>query len=211
MAVGVGAAQAADTITSAPGCCNFTAPEFRSSQGETPQFAVNSSDGAPHNVTADKKGPDGKPLFKTDTFDSGSKPVKGAEYLSAGRYTFECTIHVGMTSALVVDSSGKAVPRPAVRLTLPSQSLKQVRSSGKLKVSLRAVTAASGVALTAKANGKPLGRLTKIGLPKGATRIVSVKLTATGRKALAGRVSALVTVTSAVPSGAPKSAKRTLR
>jgi len=211
MAVGVGAAQAADTITSAPGCCNFTAPEFRSSQGETPQFAVNSSDGAPHNVTADKKGPDGKPLFKTDTFDSGSKPVKGAEYLSAGRYTFECTIHVGMKAALVVGTSGKPVARPAVKVTLPSQSLAQVRKSGKLKVSLRAVTAASGVALTAKAGGKRLGRLTKINLAKGAKRTASVKLTANGRKALADRDSASVSVTSAVPSGVPQTAKRTLR
>ena len=57
-----------------------------------------------HDVTADDKGPDGRPLFQSKLIGLGeSAPVDGVEKLQTGKsYTFHCSLHPGMHGTLIV-------------------------------------------------------------------------------------------------------------
>ena len=64
---------------------------------------VNLDPTAPHDVTAEDRGADGKPLFESSPVTAGqSATVRGTERLAAGSYGFLCSIHPGMRGTLRV-------------------------------------------------------------------------------------------------------------
>jgi glucose/arabinose dehydrogenase len=73
------------------------------------------ADIAPHNVIADATGKNG-PLFASSTVTAGqSAEVKGAGALTAGAYTFHCSVHPNMRGSLTVTKPGATlavVPTP---------------------------------------------------------------------------------------------------
>ncbi len=100
--------EADDTFSGGSGGAN---PTYTTDQGEVVPFQVN---GDTHNVTAHQNGPDGKALFRTPTISGGTTGVQGTQYLTAGSYTFFCTIHpTTMEATLVVTANGTAQARPA--------------------------------------------------------------------------------------------------
>jgi plastocyanin len=89
----------------------YGASSYTIDQGQTISFANNDIDS--HNVSASGKGPDGNPLFQSDTIGTGqSTGVAGTQYLTSGSYSFICTVHPFMHATLVVTSAGTPVPRP---------------------------------------------------------------------------------------------------
>jgi plastocyanin len=205
-AVGVGGA--AETITSDPECCTYSKAEFQSNEGERPILAGNGIDF--HNVTAKERGPDGSRLFRTRDIRGGTSPVEGAQYLTAGSYPFECTLHVGMEATLVVGSDGTPKARPQAIVAVLRQTLSRVRESGRVKVRLRSQTGARDIAITARGAGVLLARENGLDIGRGATRVVGLRLTRRGRAALASRRSVKVFLGAKVPFGSPASASRTL-
>jgi len=81
-------------------------------QGEAVTFT--NLDFIAHDVTAQGKGPDGKPLFASAlTNGGGSNPVSGTEFLTTGDYPFHCSVHPFMTATLKVTANGTPKQRPA--------------------------------------------------------------------------------------------------
>lgn len=206
-------AQAADDIVSAVDCCTFAGGPFSQAAGEKPLFVNPQGSGfVPHNVTANSKGPDGNPLFESDTISEGeTSPVEGAQYLSAGTYPFVCTIHPpGMRGELIV-AGGTALPRPKIAFSIPSQKLKQVRKTGKVKVKVKALTAASSIKLDVLKGKLKAGSTTIKSLAKGASRTIAVKLTKKGKKAIRKGKKVPLSGKATVAFGKSASARRTLR
>src|SRR3954464_3406188 len=128
----------ADKTIEAQTVWHFDASTYMLDTGEKLTFKNDdAASPGPHNVTADDRGPDGKPLFGSETIKNGEQSVvKGAESLKAGQYSFICTVHPFMTATLVVTdrsapSPPAAAPPPAARDTTPPK----VRST-LLKTSL---------------------------------------------------------------------------
>jgi hypothetical protein len=184
-------------------------PTYTMNQGERPTF----SDGGinQHNVTARDNGPDGKVLFSTPTLNGGqSATLDGTQYLSAGTYTFFCTIHpTEMQATLVVTGNGTPLARPQVN----NLKLKTKTIAAAIKKGLRLTTtpnrALGGVALTAKLGKATIGRAT-VSLIEGWNSVV-MKLSKAGKKKLRGKAKAKVAVTADVPFGSPATAKANLK
>jgi plastocyanin len=89
----------------------FSNPQVTMAQGEHLTFR-NDDHAAKHNVTAKSNGPDGQPLFQSDTIGAGqTATVSGAQNLKPGTYDFYCTLHpYTMTGTLTVGSSGSPPP-----------------------------------------------------------------------------------------------------
>ncbi len=212
VALGAGVAWAGEDVTANVVCCNYSKSTYFSDQGESANFINPVGSGTSHNVTAKLKGPDGKPLFRSKTIGEGkTSDIAGLKYLSGGSYKFYCTIHELSATYVVSDNKGTPVARPKIDVTLPSQALDKVRSSGKLSVKVKAPTQSAGVSLEARKGGKLLGTKTGLTLSAGASRTLTLSLTSSGRKALKGLTSAAVAVKGSVPFGKPDSASRTLR
>src|SRR3954452_13708846 len=130
----------ADKTIEAQTVWHFDASTYMLDTGEKLTFKNDdAASPGPHNVTADDKGPDGKPLFGSDTIKNGEQSVvKGAESLKAGQYSFICTVHPFMTATLVV--TDRSAPSPPARDT----TAPKVRST-LLKTSLRAALKARRV------------------------------------------------------------------
>ncbi|MGK2956367.1 MAG: cupredoxin domain-containing protein [Solirubrobacterales bacterium] len=207
---GVASAQALD-ITSNVECCTFVDGPFEQTAGEIPNF-VNPPDSTFHNVTSDKAGPDGEALFESDTVGADTTvPVIGAQYLGVGTYHFTCTLHgSGMSGDLVV-TGGTPVARPKISVAIPSQKLKTVRKTGKIKVKVKGLSKASGVRLAVNKGKQVLGAASKISVSTGATRTVSVKLTRSGKKAIRDGKKVALVARGSVAFGKSTTAKRTLR
>ncbi|HKG36514.1 MAG TPA: hypothetical protein VKA89_08765 [Solirubrobacterales bacterium] len=210
LATGTGVAFADVTITAQVGADQYAAPAYTVNRGERATFQ-NPDPTASHNVTAKKKGPDGKPLFRSRTVAGSSTPVDGVQYLDSGTYRFECTVHAGMEADLQVTGAGTPVARPRIDVAVPAQSLRSVRGSGKLKVRVRALTDSHDVAILARKGRRRLGSKTNVDLAAGAARVVRVKVTPAGKRALAGLDKAGVSARGSVPFGSPDLARRTLR
>jgi hypothetical protein len=99
----------------------------------------------PHNVTASDKGPDGKPLFASETIPNGQEsPVTGSRALASGSYAFICTIHPFMQATLNVTDTGTPVgggppPSPSPGPS-PSPAPAADTTAPKLQVSLSAAS-----------------------------------------------------------------------
>ena len=187
----------------------FDDPVYFLDEGEN-TFFLNST-GDEHNVTSVGRGPDGNSLFRSRDSSSGTIPVPGTQYLRNGTYQFVCTIHMGMGAALQVGTNGTPVARPSIAVTIPAQSLRAVRRSGKLKVRVRALTRSDNTSVLATKSGIVLGRKSNIDLGAGAARVLRLPLTRRGRRSLANAKTATVRAKAEVPFGRADSAKRTLR
>jgi plastocyanin len=210
----VGAAGAADTIKADLDCCTFAPGPYFQDLGEIPTFENPVGADAPHNVASTVRGPDGGSLFRSQTIGAGStSPVRGTQYLDGGTYPFFCTLHgLSMSGELVVEGDkGMVVPRPAIRVTIPSQRLKAVRRSGTIKVSVRALTESAGVSLSAKRGNRSLGSVSGVQMSAGATKTVRLRLTRAGRTAVSKGRKVAISVKGSVAFGSPSSAKRTVR
>jgi plastocyanin len=181
-------------------------------QGEAITFQ--NMDTVPHDVTAQGKGADGKPLFQSAQVSTGqSAPVDGVQYLTSGSYPYICSIHPFMKGTITVSSDGTPKPRPggggggsaqseqpASDTTAPSLSVEvldtkrsKVRKRRSLQVAVTTnepatvtVTARNGSTLLAKGTSK---------LNKAGTKKLSIKLTKAGLKAAKSKKPVSVTVT----------------
>jgi plastocyanin len=179
--------------------------------GQTPGFVDADPDTTTgHNVVATEDGPDGQELFKTPLlYGGGTADVEGAQYLSPGSYPFVCTIHAGMAGTLIVSGDG-AVPRPAIDVAVVSTDLKKAQR-GKLKVRVSATTLSDDASVQAKLAGHFVGSADGIDLAAGQSRTLTLKLDKVTKKNIADLTKAKVSVTAAVPYGAPASDKAMLK
>ena len=195
------AAEAAERIEA--GTPNrYTTPSVTMDQGEPLTFR-NSDGTARHDVTARDNGPDGRPLFSTPVISGGREvPVDGAQFLTAGRYAFFCSIHTFMTGTLTVTSAGSPVPRPAdtvapeLQVAVTRTRLSRVARTGRLPAAVT-VNEAADVALTATARvGRRTVTLGTVQIDDVApgTRAVTLRVSRAGRRALARARSAIVTL-----------------
>jgi hypothetical protein len=159
-------------------------------------------------VTALQNGPDNQALFRSPTISGGSTSVQGTQYLSAGDYTFYCTIHpTTMQATLHVTSNGAPQARPSSSIKASKRSVSQAIKKG-IKVAMTPTTAIDGVNLTAKLGKTTIGKKT-VALAQGFNAPV-IKLNKTGKSKLRGKKTAKVTVTAEIPFGSPVSAKAKL-
>jgi plastocyanin len=181
----------------------YSAPTYTIDQGEVAQLQVT---GSTHNATAHPAGPDGKALFRSPTISGGqTAAVDGTQYLTAGNYTFFCTIHPGtMQATLTVTNSGTPVARPQADLSLKSKKLSKAVKKGLL-VGVTTNTTVDGATLTAMLGKAVIGRVT-VSLAAG-PQVELVKLNKAGKSKLRARSTAKVTVTANVPFGSPATAK----
>ena len=169
---------------------------------------------AKHNVVSVADGPDGGPLFVSRLADTGeTAPVEGTQYLQAGTYHFVCTIHSGMEGDLQVNGTG-AKPRPDIRVAVASKRLRNLKK-GKVAVRLAAATASDDISVSAFVGGKPAGFADAIDLAPAERRTIKLKLGKQARKAvkkgLKKKRKVAVSVSAAVPFGAPDSVKKKLK
>jgi plastocyanin len=183
-------------------------PTFTMNQGERPAFA----DGGinQHNVTARNNGPDGKVLFSTPTLNGGqSTTLDGTQYLSAGTYTFFCTIHpTEMQATLVVTGNGTPQARPSASAKLRTRTISKAVKKGLL-VAVTASTQVNGATVTAKLGKATLAKK-NASLAAGAQN-VKLRLSKAGKSKLGRKGSAKVTVTVDIPFGSPATAKAKLK
>jgi plastocyanin len=183
----------------------FSAPTYTADQGEVVPFQVT---GDQHNVTALQNGPDHQALFRSPTISGGTTSVQGTQYLSAGDYTFYCTIHpTTMQATLHVTSNGTPQARPSSSLKVSKRSLSQTIKKG-IKVAMTPTTAIEGVSLTAKLGKTTIGKKT-VSLAQGFNAPV-IKLSKAGKSKLRGKKRAKISVTAEIPFGSPASAKAKL-
>lgn len=211
---GVTTASAAETITADLSCCTFPAGPYEQDLGEIPTFENPVGADAPHNVTSTAKGPDGGPLFRSQTIAAGSSsPVEGTQYLGAGTYPFYCTLHGFSMSGdiLVTGDKGTVAPRPRVRVTIPNQRLISIRKSGIIRVTVKALAGSSSVNFLAKSGTRQLASASAVAVASGATKTVRLKLTRAGRTAIAKGRRASISVKGSVAFGSPVTARRTVR
>ena len=198
-------ALAADPITATDDA--YDAPTYTMNQGEQPSFANGGAN--QHNVTARDNGPDKRVLFSTPTLNGGgSAPVNGTQYLTAGSYTFFCTIHpTTMQATLVVTGNGTPQARPSATAKLKTKTISKALKG--LLVSFNSTAKVDGVAVTAKLGGATIGKTTASFF--AGTQTVKVKLSKGGKSKLRKKSSAKVTVTANIPFGSPATAKAKLK
>src|SRR5688572_1620804 len=103
------AALADERIEAAPQN-RYTTPNIEIDQGERVIFR--NGDVASHDVTADQKGPDGKPIFASALINRNEEAeVKGADSLTTGSYGYFCSVHPQMKGTINVNGNGTPKPR----------------------------------------------------------------------------------------------------
>ena len=183
----------------------YNAASYTADQGEVVPFQVT---GDQHNVTANQNGPDGQALFRSPTVTGGTVSVQGTQYLSAGTYTFFCTIHPAtMQATLQITSNGTPQARPSSSIKVTRRSVSQTIKKG-IKLNMTPTTSIEGVALTAKLGKTTIGKKT-VTLAQGFNAPV-VKLNKAGKSKLQGKSSAKVSVTADIPFGSPVTGKAKL-
>ena len=198
----------------------YSTPTIEIDQGEKVIFR--NGDVATHDVTAQQKGGDGKPLFASPLIDQGEEAeVKGADTLTTGSYAFFCSVHPQMKGSINVNGNGTPKPRegaaapgapasgatpdpgdkqaPTVGVRILSSAMRATRSAGVLRVRVN-VDEASTVTLRAIARPKVGGPLVtiatgKLSMTGAGKRNVEALLTKAGKRALKGRKRLAVVVT----------------
>ena len=163
---------------------------------------------ASHNVTAQGKGPDGRPLFHSATIHSGTTNVEGTQYLPDGTYHFICTIHGPSMSADLVVSGNTPVARPTVKVAISSRKLKKVRKQRKLFVTVT-VTGSGNPSLVAKLGHKTLGS-TSVNNLGGGSATVPIRISKSAAKKLKHKHRATISVTGSIPFGKSSSTAKRL-
>jgi plastocyanin len=201
---------------------SFSTTSVTIDQGE--RFTFQNLDVTSHDVTAETRGPDGKPLFGTPLIGTGEEAfVEGSQFLTSGHYPFVCSIHANMVGTLHVTSNGTPVPRPGsgggggaapdktkpkVSVRLASTRVSRVRRVGELVVQVK-VDEAAKVALSAKVRVKRKIQEIATGaveITGAGTRRPELKLTRAGKKLLKKRKPVRVSVTAlAIDSSGNKS------
>ena len=206
-------------------------------QGEAVTFT--NLDFIAHDVTAQGKGPDGKPLFASAlTNGGGSSPVSGTEFLTTGDYPFVCSIHPNMLGTLTVSSEGTPAPRPGsgggsggsspppaqpaqnadtekptVQLHLVDTRLSTIKKRKAISLHVTADEPVT-VGLRAKAGKTTLGSTT-VKLTQSGTQAVRLKLTSAGAKLVRRSRKLAITLSANAADGANNKStarqKRTLR
>jgi plastocyanin len=201
-----GIAFAASQTIVGQGDDTFSAPTYTADQGDVVQLQVT---GDSHNATARQNGPDGQALFRSPTISGGMAGVQGTQYLSAGDYTFFCTIHpTTMQATLHVTGNGTPQPRPSATLAVRSKKLSKASKKGIL-VAITTTAKVDGVSLVAKLGKATIGKSDGLSLAAG-QQFDTIKLTKAGKNKLKGKKKASVTVTATIPFGSPASAKSKL-
>jgi plastocyanin len=201
-----GLAFAASQTIVGQGDDTFSAATYTTDQGEVVQLNVT---GSSHNVTAHQSGPDGKALFRTPTISGGTAGVQGTQYLSAGSYTFFCSVHPStMQATLQVTGNGTPQARPSATLSLRSKKISKVAKKGVL-VAINASAKVDGVSLTAKLGKTTIGKVDGLSLAAG-QQFATVKLTKAGKSKLSKKSKASISVTADIPFGSPASGKAKL-
>jgi plastocyanin len=197
---------ASQTIVAADN--TFSLSIYTMDQGEKPPFqniGLNQ-----HNATASANGPDGRPLFSSPTIGTGSTVLEGTQYLTAGSYSFICTIHPStMIATLAVSGNGTPVPRPALSLKLLSKQIEKVIKNGLL-VRMDVGTKADDMTLEARLGNTLIGKVEDISQATG-TAFIKVKLNKAGKSRLRNREKATIGLTGTVPFGAPTTSKGKLK
>jgi plastocyanin len=198
-------ALAADSITATDNA--FNAPTYTMNQGERPSFTNGGAN--QHNATARQNGPDGKVLFSTPTLGGGqSATLDGTQYLTAGSYTFFCTIHpTEMQATLVVTGNGTPQARPSATVKVRTKTISKALKG--LLVTISTNTKIDGATLTAKLGKATIGNAT-VSLAAG-TQALRLKLSKSGKSKLRGKDKATVKVTADIPFGSPATAKAKLK
>ena len=175
----------------------FSAPSYNHDAGTTATMTWTA--GGSHNVTGSATGPDGKPIFESDTIGSGATAVRGTQYLPLGTYPFICTIHFGMNSTLNVNA-GTPLPRPSVAVKLASKGLDRVVKKGKanVKVTLGGTEPAT---VTLK-----LGKLTLGTKDTTQSGTLVIPISKAGKTALSRKSKASLSIEAAVAFGSPTKA-----
>jgi len=175
----------------------FSAPSYNHDAGTTATMTWTA--GGSHNVTGSATGPDGKPIFESDTIGSGATAVRGTQYLPLGTYPFICTIHFGMNSTLNVNA-GTPLPRPSVAVKLASKGLDRVVKKGKanVKVTLGGTEPAT---VTLK-----LGKLTLGTKNTTQSGTLVIPISKAGKTALSRKSKASLSIEAAVAFGSPTKA-----
>jgi plastocyanin len=186
----------------------YSATSYTIDQGEVAQLQVT---GSMHNVIAQANGPDGQPQFHSATISGGTTPADGTQYLTAGDYTFFCSIHPStMRATLHVTSNGTPQARPHVDLKIASTKLSKVKR-GSLQVQVTASTTVTGVSLEARLGpNRILGRASGLTLAAG-PQSESIKLTKRGKSELRSKDKARISVDATVPFGQPASTQAKLK
>ncbi|HEX3563469.1 MAG TPA: hypothetical protein VHU24_11570, partial [Solirubrobacterales bacterium] len=184
----------------------YSAASYTTDQGEVAQLNVT---GSSHNATAHQSGPDGQALFRSPTISGGTTGVQGTQYLSAGTYTFFCTVHpTTMQATLVVTGNGTPQARPSATVSVRSRKLSKVSKKG-LQVAISASAKVDGASLVAKLGKATIGKADGLSLAAG-QQFTTLKLSKTGKNKLKNKSKASVTVIASIPFGSPASGKAKL-
>jgi plastocyanin len=200
-----GYAFAADTIVGQADN-TYSAPTYTINQGDVAAFQATGD----HNVTARSNGPDGMALFRSPTITAGSTQVNGTQYLSAGDYTFFCTVHpTTMQATLHVTGAGTPVTRPSATLSLQTKTISKALKKGLL-VGINASSKVDNATITAKLGNATVGQAANVSFATGQQFNV-VKLNKSGKSKLRKKSKAALTITASIPFGAPATAKGKLK
>jgi plastocyanin len=201
-----GIALAAGSTIVGQGDDTFDSPTYTINQGQVAQLQVT---GSQHNVTANSNGPDSKALFRTPTISGGSAGVDGTQYLTAGSYSFFCSVHPStMQATLVVSGNGTPQARPSAQVSVRSKKLAKASKKGIL-VAITTSAKVDGASLVAKLGKTTIGKADGLSLAAG-QQFATVKLTKAGKSKLSKKTKASVTVTATIPFGSPASGKSKL-
>jgi plastocyanin len=184
----------------------YSAPTYSIDQGEVAQLQVTGSN---HNVTARQSGPDSQALFRSPTISGGATGVQGTQYLSAGDYTFFCTVHpTTMQATLHVTSIGTPQPRPAATLKVQSRKLAKASKKG-IQVAITTTAKLDGASMVAKLGKATIGKVDGLSLAAGQS-FTTIKLSKSGRSKLKNKSQATVSVVATIPFGSPATGKSKL-
>jgi plastocyanin len=200
----------------------YTNPNVTIDQGEPLTFR--NTDFAMHDVTSDAQGDVKGRLFASDTIGSGSTSfVEGSQYLTAGTYTFFCTIHPEqMKGTLTVTSAGTPKPRPGTGApppadtTGPALSLSPRGAKAKSLKKGRALTVDIGtdepasLTLTVKLGSLRAARV-KESFTSAGSRRLSVTLNKKARKKLRRGSRLTLTLDGTDSAGNPAGTSTTLK